>query len=192
MFKSYEYNGKIYKYMDLWEEKHFIKLKENDELRVEYTNMILEYLDKEKIAEYDGTMNYTFKEDILDKNLFNYAELQVIEACLSSLSQWINYIKKKDQKNNYLKKDNFIKRKNDLISLLKQQDLTKEQSEALEIVKTIEYNPYEIFTNYEDVMKIKKEELYIELVFETRTSETRAKKIVKILDYFNYKFEKIY
>ncbi|MCG3703078.1 hypothetical protein L5F68_01890 [Aliarcobacter butzleri] len=178
--------------MDIFEEKHFIKLKENDESRVEYTNMILEYLDKEKIAEYDGTMNYTFKENILDKNLFNYAELQMIEACLSSLSQWVNNIKPKDQKNDYLKKNNFVKKRDDLIAILKKQMLTNQQSEALELIKTIEYNPYDIFTNYEDVMTTKKEDLYIQLVYETRTPKTRAKKIVKILDYFNYKFEKIY
>lgn len=192
MLKSYEYKGKIIKYLDLFKESDYKKLKEDDVLRIEFTNYILEYLDKEKVAEYDETMEFTFKEDILDKNLFNYAELSTFEACLSSLNQWLHHIKPKDPKNDYLKKDSFIKKRNDLIAILKKQMLTNQQREALELIKTIEYKPYEIFTNYEDVMKTKKEELYVELVYEIETSPSRAKKIIKILDYFNYKYEKKY
>jgi len=192
MFKSYEYNGKIIKYVDSFKENDYKKLEKNNILRIEYTNFILEYLDKEKIAEYDGTMAFTFKEDILDKNLVNYAELGILEACLSSLNQWVNNIKPKDQKNDYLKKDNFIKKRDDLIAILKKQMLTNQQNEALELIKTIEYKPYEIFTNYEDVMKSKKEQLYAQLVYETKTPKSRAKRIIKILDYFSYQYEKIY
>lgn len=192
MFKSYEYNGRIIRYVDLFKESDYKKLKNDSILRIEYTNYILEYLDKEKIAEYDGTMNFTFKEDILDKNLFNYAELDILVACLSSLSQWINNIKPKDQKNDYLNKNNFVKKRDDLIAILKKQMLTNQQSEALELIKTIEYKPYEIFTNYEDVMKTKKEQLYVQLVYEIKTRPSRAKKIIKILDYFNYEYEEIY
>jgi hypothetical protein len=170
-FKEYTYKGQLFKYFDPYKESDYKKLKEDDKNRIWYVKRICYLLDIDDPSE----IKY------LTDDIRNLAEFYTIEACLDG-SNWINEIQKKDPIHEHRKKEAFIKSRDKFISQCRSIGLTQVANDLLKI----DYTPYEIFTNYENVMKIQKEKLFRMLTIELKTGKPRAKELTKILNYYPY------
>lgn len=170
-FKKYVHNGITYNYIDdIYSKKHYQKLLQDDKDREFFVKNICELLN------IDDPYDIKYLTDRIN----NYAEFDIIISCIEG-SSWIKDIPEKDKKHEHRKKEKFIKARNEFILECKKIGLTHEANNLLKI----NYTPYEIFTNYQDVIKKQKDKLYQELHYTLNipVGKKRANELTKILNY---------